>query len=235
MNVLAVGAHPDDLEILCGGTLARYAAEGHAVTMCHVASGNRGGLGERSSEELAAVRADEARQAAALIGAAHATLGVPDGEVSAADPGQRAAMVDVVREARPDVIVTHATTDYASDHNETFQLVLDGSLLASIPLFRTEREPTAGAPPIFHMDTVAGLDFTPTEYVDISATIEVKLDMLRRHESQLDWLGAHDDHDVVEATRTLGRLRGQQCGVAYAEGFRPCLKWPRLTTRRLLP
>ena len=85
------------------------------------------------------------------------------------------------------------------------------------------------------MDNVAGVDFTPTEYVDISAAIETKLEMLSQHESQIAWLGEHGANDVLDNTRALGRLRGIQCGVRYAEGFRPCLKWPRIATRRLLP
>jgi LmbE family N-acetylglucosaminyl deacetylase len=235
MNVLAIGAHPDDLEILCGGTLARYAADGHRVTMCHVATGNRGGWGDRDSDELAATRAAEAQSAAALIGARHACTGVPDGEIDSSSLAQRTALVDVVREAHPDVILTHATNDYASDHNEVFRLALDSSLLASIPLFRTELEATAGVPPIFHMDTVTGIGFEPTEYVDVTSTIELKLQMLSRHESQVSWLGEHADNDVMDTTRALARVRGAQCGVNYAEGFRPCLRWPRMTTRRLLP
>ena len=55
MRVMAIGAHPDDLEILCAGTLARYAAEGHAVTMCHVARGDRGSY-EHTRDEIAAIR-----------------------------------------------------------------------------------------------------------------------------------------------------------------------------------
>ncbi|OPZ92449.1 MAG: Mycothiol S-conjugate amidase [candidate division TA06 bacterium ADurb.Bin417] len=68
MNILAVGAHPDDLEFLCAGTLARYAAAGHRVFMAHLCSGNKGGR-EIDPAELAAVRDREATAAAAVIGA----------------------------------------------------------------------------------------------------------------------------------------------------------------------
>lgn len=235
MNVLALGAHPDDLEILCGGTLARYAAAGHAVTMCHIATGNRGGWGDQDSDELAATRAGEARRSAELIGAQHACAGVADGEIDASSLEQRTAVVDIVREARPDVIITHTTNDYASDHNEVVRLALDGSLLASIPMFRTELEPTTAVPPLFHMDNVTGIGFEPTEYVDITDTIELKLQMLAQHESQVQWLDEHHANQVIDASRALARVRGLQAAVTYAEGFRPCLRWPRMTTRRLLP
>ena len=62
MNVLAVGAHPDDLEILCGGTLARYVQEGHEVVMCHATTGNRGSF-VHTSEEVARIRSGEAKRA----------------------------------------------------------------------------------------------------------------------------------------------------------------------------
>ena len=79
MRVMAIGAHPDDLEILCAGTLARYAAEGHAVTMCHVARGDRGSY-QHTRDEIATIRDLEARAAAALIDADYQALGIADGE-----------------------------------------------------------------------------------------------------------------------------------------------------------
>ena len=80
-----------------------------------------------------------------------------------------------------------------------------------------------------------GIGFDPIEYVDVSSTIETKVAMLEAHESQLTWLRDHDGVDIVEQMKTTTRFRGQQCGVAYAEGFVPCRVWLRGTTRRLLP
>src|SRR5438874_4084539 len=91
MRVLAVGAHPDDLEILCGGTLARFVREGHEVVMCHATLGNRGSF-VHTSEEIGRIRREEARAAAAVAGAESVTLGLTDGEVNAADPEQRRAI-----------------------------------------------------------------------------------------------------------------------------------------------
>ena len=77
MRVLAVGAHPDDLELLCGGTLARYVQDGHEVVMCNATLGDRGSF-EHTSEEIARIRLAEARRAAELAGATHVTLGLSD-------------------------------------------------------------------------------------------------------------------------------------------------------------
>jgi LmbE family N-acetylglucosaminyl deacetylase len=85
------------------------------------------------------------------------------------------------------------------------------------------------------MDTIAGLQFEPSEFVDITDHLDTKLAMLAEHRTQLEWLRDHDDVDMLEQLRTVARFRGLQCGVTYAEGFRPCNVWLRATTRRLLP
>ncbi len=234
MRVLAVGAHPDDLEVLCGGTLARFVAEGHEVVMCNATLGNRGSF-EHSSSEIAEIRLREARRAAELAGAEHVTLGFTDGEVDASDRAQRLAVVDLVREVRPDLILTHSPNDYMSDHNEVSKLVFDCSFHATLPLLETGKPHHDTVTPIYFMDTVMGLGFQPTEYVDVTSTIETKVAMLEAHESQLTWLRDHDGIDVVEQMRTATRFRGLQCRAQYAEGFAPCLTWLRATTRRLLP
>jgi LmbE family N-acetylglucosaminyl deacetylase len=234
MRVLAVGAHPDDLEILCGGTLARFVQEGHEVVMCNASYGNRGSF-EHTSEEISEIRLREARRAAELAGAEHVTLGFTDGEIDASAADQRTAVIDLVRETRPDLILTHSPGDYMSDHNETSRLVFDCSFHATLPLLETAKPHHDAVTPIYFIDTVMGLGFQPTEYVDVTATIETKVAMLEAHESQLTWLRDHDGIDVVEQMRAATRFRGLQCGATYAEGFAPCLTWLRGTTRRLLP
>ena len=234
MRVLAVGAHPDDLEILCGGTLARFVQDGHEVVMCNATLGDRGTF-EHTSEEIAKIRLHEARRAAELAGATHVTLGFSDGEVHAGDDDQRTAVIDLVRDVRPDLIITHSTGDYMSDHDETSKLVFDCSFHATLPLLQTGRPYYETVTPMYFMDTVMGLGFHPTEYVDVTSTIETKVAMLEAHATQLTWLRDHDGIDIVEQMRAVTRFRGLQCRVQYAEGFTPCLTWLRATSRRLLP
>jgi len=234
VKILAVGAHPDDLEILCGGTLARYVAEGHAVVMCHATRGDRGSF-EHTSEEIARIRDAEARRAAGIAGAEHATLGFSDGEVNAADPEQRRLVANLVREFAPNVIITHSPGDYMVDHNEISKLIFDASFLATLPLYETGSERHPLVTPIYFMETIMGLGFSPTEFVDVSGQLETKVAMLEAQQSQLTWLRDHDGIDIVEQMKTTTRFRGLQCGVQYAEGFAQCLTWLRGTTRRLLP
>lgn len=231
---MAIGAHPDDLEILCAGTLARYAAGGHSVMMCHVALGDRGSY-EHTRDEIAGIRDVEARRAAEMIGAEYMSLGIPDGEVNASDPEQRAMVAEAVRVAKPDVILAHSPNDYMSDHVEASKLALDSSFLATLPLFETTSPHHETVAALAYMETMSGNDFVPTEFVDISDHIDTKLAMLGQHSSQLEWLADHDGVDMVEHVRTVSRFRGLQCGVAHAEGFVPCNVWLRARPTRFLP
>src|SRR5579884_249082 len=233
-RVLAVGAHPDDIEILCGGTMARYRREGVEVTLATATDGNRGGMGV-APEELGAVRRKEAAASAEEIGAHYVSAGLPDGGVNPTDEAMRQVMVDVVREARPDVVFTHHPDDYHADHAATSKLVLDATFSASVPLHVSDEPATTGIPPVLFMDTLAGIGFLPEEYVDISDIFPVKRSMLSRHASQIRWMREHDGIELLDFMEVMGRFRGIQCGVAHAEGFTSRHAWLRQTPRRLLP
>jgi LmbE family N-acetylglucosaminyl deacetylase len=235
VKVLAVGAHPDDLEILCAGTLIRYARSGDEVVMCNVASGDKGST-TGTSGEIAAIRLSEARRAAALAGAEHRTLGLPDTTIAATDESQRLQMVELLRQVRPDVVITHHPEDYMGDHREVSALVFDTTMTATLPLLETGSAAIEQVPPLYYMDTIAGIGFVPQEYVDISETIDLKLEMLAAHASQCDFLTGDDPAvSIVEDVRAVARFRGIQAGVAYAEAFAQAHAWHRGTTRRLLP
>jgi LmbE family N-acetylglucosaminyl deacetylase len=234
VKILAVGAHPDDLEILCAGTLVRYVREGHDVVMCNVARGDKGST-THTSEEIAALRLEEAARAAEVGGAEHRTLGLADTAIVATDEGQRLLMVELLRQVRPDVVITHHPDDYMGDHRQVSALVFDTTMTATLALLETESPPLERTPPLYYMDTLAGIGFLPQEYVDITETIEIKLQMLAAHESQCAFLSGAGSVSIVEDTRTVARFRGIQSGVEYAEGFVQAHAWHRGTTRRLLP
>jgi len=235
MNILAVGCHPDDLEIGCGGTLARYAKEGHNVFMCHVANGNRGHVVIKP-EELRKIRIEEARNAGKIIGAREViNIDVPDLEVNSNNQDTVKKVIDVIRYTKPDVIITHYPDDYMKDHMEVSKIVFDASFSSSVPHMETENEYYPKIPAIYYMDTLAGVNFLPEEYVDISDYIEVKINALLCHESQVKWMLEHDKIDFADFVRTCSKFRGLQCGAKFAEGFKKCNAWPRLVTKRLLP
>lgn len=231
MNVLAIGCHPDDIEVACAGTMAKYKQQGHNVIVCHVANGN---LGHEiiQPDELRAMRIQEAKNAGALAGIEVITCDVGDLKVYP-DEEQRNKVVEVIRYAKPDVIITHSPNDYMPDHTAVSKLAFDASFAASCPHYLNG----VGVPvtPLYYMDTLAGVNFLPTEYVDISDTIDLKLEMLECHISQMKWMRDHDNIDFAEFVKSCARFRGLQCGVQYAEAFTQCLTWPKITTKRMLP
>ena len=79
------------------------------------------------------------------------------------------------------------------------------------------------------------MNFNPTEYVDITDEIELKLEMLECHQSQLKWMRDHDNIDFAEFVRSCSRFRGIQCGVGYAEAFAQECVWGKVVPKRLLP
>ena len=234
MNVLAIGCHPDDVELGCAGTLVKYARQGDKVTVCHVANGNMGHV-VIMPDELREIRRAEAKSSGDLAGIEVVTCDIGDIMVYEGDKAQRDAVVDVIRKAAPDVIITHSPNDYMPDHVAVSRLVFDASFAASIPHYLTGAAGAAGLTPVYYMDTLAGLGFVPTEYVDISETVETKLSMLECHVSQMKWMRDHDNIDFADFVRTCAKYRGLQCGAKYAEAFTACAAWPKVKPKRYLP
>ncbi len=235
MKILAIGCHPDDLEIGCGGTLALYSQQGHDVFMCHVANGDKGHA-IIMPDELRKIRAVEAEAAGEILGAKKVfTVDVPDLLVDSQNEEQIKGVAEVIRKVRPDVIITHFPDDYMTDHVETSKLVFNAGFNASIPHFYTPTNSSSYIAPVYYMDTLAGIGFIPDEYTDITDTLEIKLKALERHESQIKWLKDHDGIDFLDFVRTVSKFRGLQCGVKYAEGFKMFKGWPRIVPKRLLP
>ena len=233
MKVLAIGAHPDDVEILCAGTMAKFAKQGHDVFICHVCDGNKGS-NIYSSEELAKMRRNEALESAKLIGAASMYAGMSDGEV-VLDLEARVKIMDVLRQADPDLIITNGPNDYHADHINVSKLVFEATYLANLKLWKTDYPPTTRLPYLYYMDNVAGVNFVPEEYVDITETIEVKVEMMMKMKSQLGWLKEMHNCDSAEFIKTVAKFRGVQAGVEYAEAFTQQKMYPQGLTKRILP
>jgi len=233
MKILAVGAHPDDLEILCGGTLAKYAQAGHTVTMAVFTNGNMGHP-DIEPAEMARIRRKEFENAAAIIGADTIWVDVDD-EMTVVDLPSRLAMVDVLREAKPDVILTHSDSDYHVDHRNTSTLVFEAAPLACVHNIKRALPQLDKQPVIYHFDTLGAVGFLPREYVDISDVMETKLAMFRCHKSQDEWMRVATGFDVSDVIKNVASVRGYAAGVKYAEGFVRVDAWYRGTTERVLP
>jgi LmbE family N-acetylglucosaminyl deacetylase len=202
--------------------------------MCHIANGNMGHV-EIIPEELTRIREKEAENAAKVLGAEAISIDVGDVCVEGADKAARAKLVEAVRYTKADVIIAHNPVDYMRDHEQASALAVDVSFAATLPHLFTETPYVTNFPPVFYMDTAAGIGFIPTEYVDISAEIEQKLEAVACHESQVKWMLDHDHIDFIDFVRTCNKYRGLQSNCLYAEGFRQYAGWPRFRTTRLLP
>lgn len=235
MNILAIGAHPDDLEILCAGTLALYASQGHSVGMAIFTCGNMGDL-TVPPEELAQIRKAESEAAAAVIGARVLWPGIMDEHVFP-NEAQRRIMIDLMRESDPDIIITHSPNDYHPDHRYISQLVFDSYFQKGLPHIPQQTKPACrfGGTQIYYMDNLAGIGFLPTEYVDITSVMETKRRMLRCHKSQFKAISTLAHRDLEQLVDTQASFRGLAGGCAFAEGFCRVETWQRGLARRLLP
>ena len=233
-TVLVISCHPDDMEIACAGTLLKCKERGDRVVICHLSSGNLGHV-VIPPDELRIMRAKEAEKSAAMGGFEVIHSSFDDLEIYDNNKEARDKVVEVIQQVDPDFIITHDPNDYMPDHTAVSRLVFDASFTATLPNYPTKTGKAARLVPIYYMDTLAGVNFNPTEYVDVSDHIDTKLQMLECHETQVVWMREHDGIDFPDMVRTCCRYRGFQCGAEYAEGFRQCQVYLKGTTKRLLP
>ncbi|MDB6094421.1 MAG: LmbE family protein [Verrucomicrobia bacterium] len=226
MNIIFFGAHPDDLEILCGGTIAACVAQGHKAWMAVATNGNVGSP-TLTNAEIAAVRKSEAEAAARCLGATGLIWMDENDEFLFDDERTRLKFVDAVRQAQADVIVTHNPNDYHPDHVACSKLASDARILSAVRLIKTAHPQTPTSPELFHMDSIAGLRFEPQFFVDISEHFELKQRALQSHQSQNLWLKSIFNTDLTSYVQIQSAFRGLQTGVRYAEAFVQPVYWPR--------
>jgi LmbE family N-acetylglucosaminyl deacetylase len=242
VRVLAIHAHPDDIEFQCAGTLALLKERGCHVTLATMTAGDCGSA-ELGPSETASVRRGEAAAAAQLLGAEYFCLEFHDLCI-VHDNASRRRVTEAIRRARPDIVITAPPVDYMSDHEMTSLLVRDACFAASVPNYSThqwDRAPTlARIPHLYYVDSVEGIDsfgaeLRPEMIIDISATFELKHKMLACHASQRNWLlKQHGVDDYLENGRKWSARRGQQIGAAYGEGFTQHKGHPYPQDNRLL-
>ncbi len=234
MRILALGAHPDDLELMAGGTLHKCVLRGDAVTMVCLTNGNMGHVSILPAE-LRNVRRAEAARASEVIGADFEWLDFPDEWLFSESKEARQKVVEVVRKRQPDLVITHAPGDYHPDHRATYHLVFAATFLATIPHLNSGHPALKKVPEVFLMDTLGGFGTDPDWYVDVTTEYGTKVEALSQHESQLQWMRDHSGIDFANWMRIVAEYRGLQTGVRYAEAFSRERRWPGVSTERLLP
>jgi len=219
--VLAVYAHPDDADVACGGSLARWAKAGAAVHLIICTDGGKGTVDPAVlPADLATARAAELQESSALIGSASVeNLGFPDGELTDSTDFRR-MLVARVRALRPDVVCGHDPSamffgqDYFNhrDHRILGTALLDAvAPAAALPHYFPDAGPAHQVTTVLLSGTLA-----PDEWVDVSDTIDSKVAAVECHRTQFageaGWAG--------EAVRLRAAEEGRRIGVAHAEGFR---------------
>lgn len=218
---LAVYAHPDDADVACGGTLARWSSGGCQVHLVVCTDGGKGTADPGvSPTELAGRRAAELEAAARVIGlASHQVLGAADGELEA-DAELRGGLVALIRRLQPDAVLGHDPTAVFfgdayfnhRDHRAAGWALLDAvAPAAALPHYFPDAGPAHQVRTVYLSGTL-----DPNVFVDISSSVEAKVKAVECHQSQF----ASTQAWVGDAVRDRAREEGRRARVSFAEGFR---------------
>jgi N-acetylglucosamine malate deacetylase 1 len=214
MRILAIGAHPDDLEIFAFGALSAWVEMGAALTLAIATDGARGG--NLPPDDLCRLRAEETTAALEPLGAgAPQMLGFPDGALRA-DAALEQALARLIHQSDADLVLTHAPNDYHSDHRTLSAAALQAAGFSV---------------PVLFMDTLNGTGFTPTHWVDVSDHWAAKEAAILTHTSQ-------DPARFVAMANRQAAFRAGECNAppqARAEAFRFEPRFPFADIRALLP
>ncbi len=197
MNILAIGAHPDDIELGCAGTMLRYVRAGHKVYYLIMSDGARGGAsGTRKAEQEAA---------ASRIGVTKLFWGNAVDTKFTVDSGMVSFIERVCSEVKPDEVFVNYTEDSHQDHRALAKCVVSA---------------VRYVPRVLFYEDYTSLDFNPEIFVDIADVIEEKVEVVKCHRSQVD--RQHPSQlDMIESIKAVAHFRGFQGKVKYAEGFKP--------------
>jgi LmbE family N-acetylglucosaminyl deacetylase len=226
VRIASIHAHPDDAEILAGGTLALLGALGHEITIVTLSAGDCGSAA-LGPDEIAAIRRAEAAESAELIGARYRWGGFRDMSIFSDDPSRR-AVTGLLRDLCAEIVLTAAPSDYHADHEATSELVRDACFASSIPNYATPSANPAlpGIPHLYFMDPVdrrdrSGRPVVPDFTIDVASTFEMKTRMLGKHRSQRAWLQQqHGTDDYLRQMEEWTRACGARAGAVFGEGFR---------------
>lgn len=218
VDLLAIFAHPDDVELAVGGTLLKMKHLGYRTGALDVTHGE---MGTRGTVEGRAAEAEDAAKILALD--VRENLGLPDGHVFA-DDASRTKLVRVLRRLKPKVLMTHQNDDPHPDHNHIVKLVRESARLASMYKYDEETGGEKIAPPIV-AHNVFSQRVVPSFIVDISDFLETKMDAIRAHRSQFYDPGSKDPEtrlsskDFLVQLENRSRFFGSLIGTSAGEPF----------------
>ena len=189
MNIVCIGAHPDDCECFAGGTAVLWARQGHRVVFVSMTNGDAGHFA-MGGGVLAKRRAQEARLSAERGGVQELILGYHDGELEATLDARR-EVVRIIRRYEADLVLSHRPNDYHPDHRYAATLVQDAAFMVTVPNFCPEAPRLVRNPVFMYMSDhfTKPTPFRPDIAVDVTPVMDVKFNMLDAMESQVyEWL-----------------------------------------------
>lgn len=226
-SVLAIAAHPDDIEFLFAGTMLQLAARGYQLHYMNLCDGSKGST-TLPNDQCAATRLAEAKQACEVLGATFYEPIYPDME-SQYTPANLRRVASVVRRCRPTIVLTHAPVDYMEDHEVACRLAVSAAFTHAMPNFHTD-PPTDiydHGVTVYHAQpygnrTPMGQWVTPQYYVDTTDVIDRQIESLACHKSQKEWLDVSQGlGSYLDQMRRLAAEMGRASGrYQYAEGWR---------------
>jgi LmbE family N-acetylglucosaminyl deacetylase len=214
-RAVAFGAHAFDVEVTAGGLLARLSQQGSEITIVHMTLGEKGHPRPGHAGLYADQKQIEAERAATLLGAAIRVLGYEDARLPNDDEA-KLAVCDLIRELRPELVLTHWHGSWHKDHRHAHELVMDGLFLAGLPGLSRERPAAAVRAVLFPENWEDPIGFAPQHYEDITDCYQQWLNAIDAYALSRSGLAAFPYRDYYTS---LARVRGVQAGVKYAEAF----------------
>ena len=222
LHILAIAAHPDDIELGCAGTLIKHAAMGQKVGVVDLTEGE---LGTRGS---VAERYAEAAKAAAIMGlAVRENAKIRDGFFKNDEEHQK-RIIYFIRKFQPEIVITNAPEDRHPDHGRGFQLVSDACFLAGlkkIETFNEDGSPQAAWRPKRVFSLIQDRQLEPTFIVDISQEFEAKMESVLAYGTQFYNANSNEPatyiatQNFTEQIKYRDSLLGKRIGTQYGEGF----------------
>ncbi len=221
VDVLAIGAHPDDIELSCGGTIAKLVKEGHKVAIADVTQGE---LGTRGNKDI---RSKEAGEAAKILGVVtRRNLKIPDGDIDMSRANLKKVIM-LIRELRPKILIIPHSVERHPDHVHAHRLCKEAWYYSGLRKIETTLGGEIQKPhrPDNFFEFMQWYEFTPSFVVDISGTFETKMKAIKAHASQFFDPKSKDPETILSRPEFLERIKtdceyyGKKIGAKYGEPF----------------
>lgn len=221
MRLLASIAHPDYTELFFGGTVIKHARKGDEVFIVSVSPGEMGDVpGKLTPKKLAEIRTRELQEAAKIEGVKEVRiLNFKDTEIFNT-PGLRMAIAEIIRELKPDIVITHWPNDNASDLGNTGQATIDACLVAYLGQIKMSHPPhMVGKIYTFEVPSTS-VKFEPDIFIDITDVMETKIKAAKCHKSMIEAFAAGSVEAWISGIRGSNRYWGMKSKAIYAEAFK---------------